>query len=194
MEGQFWIPSVNHNGHHLDVYSSMLADGIIFVNARIDQRIAGLITSCLLQISSNIDVVQKPQIYLNTKLGDLVAAMSVVDIIEFYKNRDITIQTMGFGEIGIAGGLILTSGSKGFRKMATHSQLSLYLGVDNLEFGGVQSAEAKSIQAEKMRRISIELLSKYSGQDKDEFRIRTNREDYLDGRESKRLGLIDDII
>jgi len=69
MEAQYWIPTVAQNGQHLDIYSSMLAEGVIFVNARIDQRIAGLIVSCLLDINAHSGTVKHPKIYLNTRMG-----------------------------------------------------------------------------------------------------------------------------
>jgi ATP-dependent Clp protease protease subunit len=194
MEAQYWIPTVQQGGQFLDVYSSMLTDGIIFINAPIDQRIAGLVTSCLLHISSNTGVVQHPKIYLNSKHGDIISSMSIVDIIEYYKKKDTRIQTMGFGEIGVAAGLILAAGTLGFRKVAAHSRLSLRLGIDNLEFGGIQSEQAKAREEGKMRQISLELFAKYSGQTIEVLRIYANKEGYLDATEAKDLKLVDEII
>jgi len=86
MDAQYWIPTVKHQDQYMDIYSSMLAKGIIFVNAKIDQRIAGLITTCLLHINETADIVQ-PKLYLNTSQGDIVSAMSVVDVMQFLKDN-----------------------------------------------------------------------------------------------------------
>lgn len=195
MESQYlWVPTVIQNGQHLDIYSSMLADGTIFVNTPIDQRIAGLVASCLVHISSNSRISHPPKIYLNTKLGDITAAMSVVDMLEFYKSQDTKIQTMGIGEIGIAAALVLAAGTKGSRKIATHALLSLRLGLENLVFGGELSAQAKANQGETLRDKAIELFVRYCGKDKDEFRSLTNSERYLDADQTKDLGLVDEIV
>lgn len=194
MDAQFWTPTVNHHGQYLDVYSSMLADGIIFVNAPINQRIAGLVTSSLLHINSNTDTAKKPKIYLNTRKGDIVSALSIVDIIEFYKSKNIQIQTIGFGEVGIAAALILAAGTKGFRKLAKHAQVSLYLGLDSLDFEVIKSTQAQERQETKLRKKSNELFAQYTGQDISVFRNLTGAEKYLDAKEVKGIGLIDDFI
>lgn len=193
MEAQYWIPTVTNNGRHLDVYSSMLADGIIFVNAPIDQRIAGIITSCLLHISSNAEEPSQPQIYLNTKRGDIVSALSVVDIIEFYKRKGVTIQTIGFGELGAAAALILAAGTGGMRRAAAHCHISLHFGTGNVDFA-ISSDQAKARQSAKTQSAVVELLSKYSGQERDLFRTYTNSESYLDAPEARQFGLVDEVI
>ena len=194
MEAQYWIPTVTRDGRHLDVYSAMLADGIIFVNAPVDQRIAGIITSCLLHIGSNSDGDTQPQIYLNTKRGDVVAALSVVDIVEFYKGKGVRVQTMGFGELGAAAALILAVGTEGLRWAAPHCHISLHFGAGSVDFGAISTDGAKSRQSDKTQATVIELLSKYSGQDLDLFRTYTNSESYLDASQAKQLGLVDAII
>jgi len=194
MEAQFWTPTVSHHGQYLDVYSSMIADGIIFVNAPIDQRIAGLVTSTLLHISSNTDSAQKPKIYLNTRKGNITSAMSIVDIIEFFKNKNIPIQTVAFGEIGVAAALILAAGTKGMRKIARHAQASLYLGLESLDIEVIKSTEAQGRQESQLRRLTNELLAKYSGQDINIFRNLTGAEQYLEADKAKNIGLVDDFV
>jgi ATP-dependent Clp protease, protease subunit len=194
MEAQYWIPTVSHNGQYLDVYSAMLADGIIFVNTRVDQRVAGLITSCLLHVQAKPDTGQQPKIYLNTKQGDLISAMTVVDIMEFYNGKGVHVQTAAFGEIGVASALILAAGAKGSRKVAAHSLLCLRLGTESLEFGAISSNQAKGTQEAKLRETAVRLLAKYSGQDPDDLLHYINREAYLESAEVIRLGLADGTI
>ena len=194
MEAQFWTPTVNHHGQYLDVYSSMLIDGIIFINAPIDQRIAGLVTSSLLHINSNSETPQTPKLYLNTRGGNIVSAMSIVDTIEFFKGKNIQIQTLAFGEIGIATALILAAGSKGIRKIAKHAQLSLYLGLESLDIEVIKSTQARERQDTSLRTKTNELFAFYSGQDISLFRGLTAAEKYLDADESKSLCLVDEFI
>ena len=146
MEAQYWIPMVRRGSQYLDVYSSMLEDGIIFVNAPIDQRIAGLATSSLLHHAARGENTGCAKMYLNTKQGDIVSAMSIVDIIELYKRRNVEIQTLGFGEAGVAACLILASGTPRQRKVAAHCQLSLDLGLDHLDLPNPQERR-NAIQA-----------------------------------------------
>lgn len=194
MEAQYWIPTVAQNGQYLDIYSSMLVEGIIIVNTRIDQRISGLIVSCLLEINSNSSIVKHPKIYLNTKLGDVLSAMTVVDIVEVYKKKNIQIQTVGFGEIGAASALILAAGSKGQRKIAPHCQLILRFSLDNYDSTALQSEQAKKVQFEKINRILLEQFVKFSGKDIELLRAYSNREEYLDAAQIIELGLADEMI
>lgn len=195
MEAQYWIPTVAHNGQYLDIYSSMLAEGIIFVNTRIDQRISGLIVSCLLEINANSSTVKHPKIYLNTRLGDVLSAMTVVDIIEVYKKRNIQIQTVGFGEIGAASALILAAGSKGQRKVAPHCKLMLRFNADTYDLSALQSEQAKLAQFEKIKSAILEQLVKFSGKDIEVLRVYSNREEYFDAAQIiEKLGLADEMI
>ncbi|MFX0132601.1 MAG: ATP-dependent Clp protease proteolytic subunit [Candidatus Hodarchaeota archaeon] len=187
---------MKHQDQYMDIYSSMLAKGIIFVNAKIDQRIAGLITTCLLYINETASIVQ-PKIYLNTNQGDVVSAMSVVDVMQYLKDNTkhkVNIETFGFGEIGIAAALILTAGTKGFRNVASHSQLGLYLGIESLEFSTIQGTEAKAKQQEKMREKVVELFTQFSGLDAMLIMAHLNKQDYFDANEAQEKGYIDGII
>jgi ATP-dependent Clp protease, protease subunit len=194
MEDKYWIPLVQNAGQTMDVYSSMLAEGIIFVNTRIDQRVAGLITSCLLHITGRKDQAVNPKIYLNTQQGDVLAALTVVDIIEFYKRRDMQIQTVGFGEVGLATSIIMACGTHGLRKIAAHGQICLRVAPGNLEFGNVESEQAKARQRDKIVITVIDMLTSYSGQEKDYFRACLGAERYLSAEEAIEIGLVDEII
>lgn len=194
MDSDWWRPVVARDGHQLDIYSAMLADGIIFVNAPIDQRISGLIVSCLLQVDAHTDAAKRPKIYLNTKKGDIVSAMSVVDILERYKRKGLAIQTVGLGEIGVAAGLIVAAGSPGQRHLTANCQLSLYLGMDNLECTNLPSEEMKLRQGEKLKDQFIQLFAKYTKQDVELFRLHTNSEAFVDAETALQRGVCDALI
>jgi len=194
MESQYWTPTVRRDGQHLDVYSSMLEDGIIFVNAPIDQRIAGLIATSLLHLHAHGQRNTPAKVYINSKRGDIVSAMSVVDIIELYKRMQVDVETVGMGELGVAGCLIVAAGTRGHRKLAAHCQLSLYVGLDNFDLPNLKSPDAQQRQSNTIRTRFIEQLSVYSGQPLDYFRARGNSEEYLTADEAKELGLVDELI
>jgi ATP-dependent Clp endopeptidase proteolytic subunit ClpP len=172
----------------------MLEDGIIFVNASIDQRIAGLIATSLLHLHAHGQRNAPAKVYINSKRGDIVSAMSVVDIIELYKRMQIKVETVGIGEVGAAGCLIVAAGTRNHRKVAAHCQLSLYLGLDNFDLPNIKSAEMQLKQSEKIKARFLEQLSVYTQQPLDFFRVRGNSEEYLSAEEAKRLGLVDELI
>ncbi len=196
MEDKYWIPTVQHGGQNLDVYSAMLIDGIIFINAPIDQRIAGLVTSCLMQIYARTEQAQTPKIYLNTRQGDILAALTIVDIIEFYKRKESQIQTVAFGEVGAASAIVLAAGTRGLRKMAAHGQICLRISAENLQFGSVQGEQAKARQEGKTVATLIDLLVSYSNLKNETDRIRSylTSEQYIDASSAKECGFIDEVI
>jgi ATP-dependent Clp protease, protease subunit len=185
---------VQTGGQTLDVYSAMLVDGIIFVNTRIDQRVAGLVTSCMLQITARRDQAKSPKLYLNTNQGDMLAALTVVDIIEFYKKKNMQIQTVGFGEVGPAAGIILAAGTKGGRKIAAHSQVCLRMTPGNVAFGNLESDQAKATQTSKVMANVVDILAAYCRQDKNYFRLCVGSERYMGAEEAVEIGLADEII
>jgi len=192
MESQHWIPTVTSNGRHLDIYSSMVSDGIVFVNAGINQRVAGLVVSALIHICKD-SKQQEAKLYINAGGGDITSALSVVDMMEFFKSRAFTIHTMGLGEVGVGSALILAAGTKGCRKLAHNSQVSLYLGGNALEVNNALSSQAKVTQAERLRGLCIDMLARFSTEDVEGFRIRTNTETFLSAPEAQSLGLIDEL-
>jgi ATP-dependent Clp protease, protease subunit len=194
MDHQYWIPTVSRGSQFMDVYSAMLADGIIFINAPIDQRLAGLVASSLLTIQSRTGEARPPKIYLNTKRGDIVSAMSVVDIVEHYKKKNISIQTVGLGELGAAASLILCAGTKGQRRAASHAQLSLHVGLDQFDLPNIKSTDMQTRQGERLKSTMIKLLANYSGNDEALFRVRVSSEDFMTAEQAKKEGMVDDII
>lgn len=194
MEAQYWIPTVRRGSQYLDVYSSMLEDGIIFVNAPIDQRIAGLVTSSLLHHAAHGENTRSAKVYLNTKQGDIVSAMSIVDIIELYKKKKVEIQTLGLGEVGVAACLILAAGTPGQRKVARHCQLSLYLGLDSLDLPNLKGADMQLREAERIKAQFLDILERYTGTSVDRFRVRIGSEEYLNADDAQRLCLVDELI
>ena len=178
----------------MDVYSSMLADGIVFINARIDQRIAGLVISSFLHIDRQRNEDRRFRIYLNTKYGDIPSACTIVDIIEFYKKRDMRVETLGFGEIGPASALILASGSEGERKVAAHSQIGIRLNLDSFEFSGLQNDQAKAREEARIRDLYLDLLGRFCNENVETLRVYVNQESYMNAHEVMQFGLADAIL
>ena len=59
-----------------------------------------------------------------------VSDMQTVTIImEFYKEKGVAIETLGLGEVGLAASIVLITGTKGKRQIASNSQISIYLGI-----------------------------------------------------------------
>lgn len=191
---EHWIPTIrNRKGQILDIYSSLMEKGKIFVNMPINQKTAGLINVCLDHIITEQDI-NRPEIFLSANNGDVISAMMIVDIIEFYKKNNIEIRTLAFGEIGIAASLVLASGTKGNRFIAPNCQLSLYLGLDGLEFCNINDTQAKYMQAEKIKNRCLELFVKFSNKNLEELRHQTDNEMYINAEEAIKMGIAEYII
>lgn len=191
---QHWIPHfVDEKGRCLDVYSSLLTDDIIFINSPINQRVAGLINTCLLYITSKLGR-NHPQLYINTRGGDLIAALSTLDVIEYYKRQNLVVETVGFGEIGIAPLILLMAGTEEKRILANNAQISLYMGLESLELVNMQGAQAKSKQSELLKAKVQQIISQYSKFNIEELRFRTENEAFISAEEALKFGLVDKIL
>ena len=90
--------------------------------------------------------------------------------------------------------LIIAAGAKGWRGLAPHSQVSLYVGLDQFDLPNIKSGEMRSKQGERVKSDFVRMFAAYTGQDPALFRVRMNSEEYLDAEQAKALGIADRLV
>ncbi len=187
------LPSVwertAHGQTHMDIYTRLLRDRIIFIGSPIDDYAANNIIAQLLFCAAD-NPEQDINLYINSPGGYPSAGLAIYDTIQ-YIQPDVSTCCMGMASSLSA--VLLAAGTKGKRTALTHSRIMLHQPVGGV--GGQASDIA--IHAREMIKIRGELneiLAKHSGRDIDQVKKDTDRNFFMSATEAQEYGIIDSVI
>lgn len=171
-----------------DIFSRLLKNRIILLSGEIDDNSANSIVAQLLFLDSlNHDDIS---IYINSPGGSVTAGMAIYDTMNFVKSD---VSTICLGMAASMAAFLLSSGAKGKRYVLPNAEVMIHQ-----PLGGAsgQATEIK-IAAEHILKIRDKLnkiLSKNTGQKIETIQKDTERDNFMDSKESLEYGLVDKII
>ena len=172
-----------------DIYSRLLKDRIIFIGTAIDDHMANLIIAQLLFLESD-EPDQDIYIYLNSPGGQVSSGMAIYDTMQYIKPD---VQTICIGQAASMGSLLLAGGEKGKRFALTNSRIMIHQ-----PLGGFQGqASDFEIHAKEMLLVKHkvnEILAKHTGKTLKKVEQDTDRDNFLNAKEAKSYGIIDEIL
>ena len=177
------------NVAHMDVFSRLMMDRIIFLGAAIDDDVANILQAQLLFLDSS-DPNKDIQIYLNSPGGVIQSGLGIYDTMQWVTSDVATICT---GMAASMAAVILASGAKGKRSALRHSRVMLHQ-----PSGGMQG---QSIDMEitvkeiiKLRKELYAILSEHTGQPYETIEKDSDRDYWMSATEAKEYGLLDEIL
>jgi len=184
------IPTVitksNNKEYAYDLYSRLLQDRIIFLTGEIDDTISNIIISELLYLD-NISH-ENIYLYINSPGGAITSGMGIYDTMRFIESKVITI---GVGMCASMAAFLLSSGDE--RYVLPNAEVMIHQ-----PLGGAQGqATDIKIAAERIIKLKEKLnriLSNNTHQPIEKIYEDTERDNFLNAKEAKEYGLIDDII
>ncbi|MBE3092718.1 MAG: ATP-dependent Clp endopeptidase proteolytic subunit ClpP, partial [Chloroflexi bacterium] len=172
-----------------DIYSRLLKDRIIFLGTEIDDSVANIVIAQLLFLEA-ADPDKDIYIYINSPGGSVSSTIAIYDTIQYIRS-DVSTICIGMAASGAA--LILASGAKGKRFALPNSRIMVHQ-----PLGGVQGQVTDiEIQARELKRIKDTLnkiLTHHTGQKLEKVEKDTERDFYMTAQESKKYGLVDEVI
>src|ERR1700694_524167 len=105
-----------------DIYSSLLAERIVFLGTPIDDQIANLIIAQLLHLESD-DPDKDIYLYLNSPGGSVYAGLAIYDTIQFIKPD---VQTICVGIAMSIASLLLAAGAKEKRMALPNARILIH--------------------------------------------------------------------
>ena len=172
-----------------DIYSRLLKERIVFVVGPINDSIASLVTAQLLFLESE-NPKKEISLYINSPGGLVTAGLGIYDTMQYIKPE---VSTMCVGQAASMGSLLLSAGSKGKRFALPNARIMVHQ-----PSGGFQGQatdieiHAKEILSLKSRLNAI--YSKHTGLSVKKISEMLERDKFLNPEESKKLGLIDEIV
>ena len=172
-----------------DIYSRLLKERIIFMVGPVEDHMANLIVAQMLFLESeNPD--KDINLYINSPGGSVTAGLAIYDTMQFVAPE---VSTLCIGQAASMGSLLLAGGHKGKRFALTNSRIMIHQ-----PLGGYQGqASDFEIHAKEMLLVKKkvnEILSKHTGKTFKKIEQDTDRDNFLNAKEAKSYGLIDEIL
>ncbi len=172
-----------------DIYSRLLKDRIIFLNDEINDHTANLVIAQLLFLA-NEDPKKDIHFYINSPGGSVTSTMAIYDTMQFIK-PDVTTICLGMAASG--GAMLLLAGQKGKRFALPHARIMIHQPLGGAQ-GQASDIEIQAREMMKMKSLINDLIVKHTGQKSDKVVRDTDRDFYMDAKEAKAYGIIDEII
>lgn len=182
------IEDTGRGERSMDIYSRLLKDRIIFIGTDIVDQVANVVVAQLLFLKME-DPKKDISLYINSNGGIITAGLAILDTMQFL---GCDINTYCIGQVASMAALLLAAGTKGKRFALPHSRIMIHQ--PHGAVGG--SSEDIQIQAREileLKKISNNLMSKFTGQSVQKVIEDSERDFYMDPEAALKYGLIDHI-
>lgn len=177
------------NISQMDVFSRLMMDRIIFLGTAIDDHVANIIQAQLLFLQS-ADPRRDIQIYINSPGGSVYAGFGVYDTMQLISPDVATICT---GLAASFASIILCAGTKGKRAALNHSRIMLHQPLGGVQ-GQASDIEITAREILKVKKELYDIYVKHTGQEYQKVHDVSDRDFWMDGKEAREFGLIDEIL
>ena len=171
------------------IYSRLLKERILFLSGPIDDYISNLVVAQLLFLESE-NPEKDISIYINSPGGVISSGLAIYDTMQFIAPE---VSTLCIGQAASMGSLLLAGGEKGKRFALTNSRIMIHQ-----PLGGFQGqASDFEIHAKEMLLVKQkvnEILAKHTGKTLKKVEQDTDRDNFLNAKEAKAYGIIDEIL
>jgi ATP-dependent Clp protease protease subunit len=172
-----------------DIFSRLLKDRIIMLSGEVNDQSASTIVAQLLFLEAE-DPEKDIYFYINSPGGVITAGMSIFDTMNYIKPD---VSTICVGQAASMGAFLLSSGAKGKRYSLPNSRIMIHQ-----PSGGAQGQSTDiQIQAKEIQRMKDDLnaiLAENTGQKVAKIAEDTERDNFMSAEESKKYGMIDEVI
>jgi ATP-dependent Clp protease protease subunit len=174
---------------HMDIYSRLLKERIIFIGTPIDDTVANLVVAQLLFLQSE-DASKDISIYINSPGGSVYAGLAIYDTMQYLK-PDIATFCMGMAMS--MGAVLLAGGAKNKRYALPNSTILIHQPLGGAE-GQATDIEITAKEIVRLRTSIYEILVKHTGQDMARIKSDSDRNFYMTADMAKEYGIVDDIL
>ncbi|WP_445382942.1 ATP-dependent Clp endopeptidase proteolytic subunit ClpP [Robiginitalea sp. IMCC43444] len=177
------------NAIAMDVFSRLMMDRIIFLGTGINDQVANIVQAQLLFLAS-ADSSKDIQIYINSPGGSVYAGLGIYDTMQFIKPDVATICT---GMAASMAAVLLCAGEKGKRSGLKHSRVMIHQPMSGAQ-GQASDIEIAAKEVLKIKDELYQIIAKHSGQSFDKVYEDSDRDYWMNAKEAKKYGMIDEIL
>jgi ATP-dependent Clp protease protease subunit len=170
-----------------DIYSRLLKERVIFLVGQVEDHMANLVVAQLLFLENPDKDIH---LYINSPGGAVTAGMAIYDTMQFIKPN---VSTLCIGQAASMGAVLLAGGEPGKRHCLPNSRIMVHQ-----PLGGFQG-QASDIEIHAQEILSIRerlngILAQHTGQDIEQIKKDTDRDNFMNGEQAQKYGLIDSVL
>ena len=171
-----------------NVYSSLLANRIIFLGSEVRDENANAICAQMLLLNAE-DPSSDIYLYINSPGGSVDSGMAIFDTMQWISND---VATVAMGLAASMGQFLLSSGTPGKRYALPHSRIMMHQPSGGL--GG--TASDIRIQAEQslhIKKTMAQLIAQHTGQSVEQIEADSDRDRWFTAEQALEYGFIDHV-
>lgn len=180
------LEKANQNLHHIDLFSKLLADRIIFISEAICPEVVTEVQAQLLYLSA---ISQDPiRMYINSPGGRIYDGLGLCDTMDMVK-KTCVIETINIGLCASMASVLLMKGTKGHRFSLPNCTTMIH------QPSGGAGGQATDIEIDckevlRLKALLNKIIEECTGQDLSD---KMERDCWLTAEMAKELGIIDEI-
>ena len=172
-----------------DIFSRLLRERVIFLTGQVEDHMANLIVAQLLFLEAeNPD--KDIHLYINSPGGSVSAGLAIFDTMNFIKPE---VSTICMGGAYSMGSFLLAAGERGKRYALANSRVMIHQPSGGAQ-GQASDIEINAREILKTRARLNEILAERTGQPVEKIEKDVERDFWLDAKEAKEYGLVDEVL
>ena len=172
-----------------DIYSRLLKERVIFLVGQVEDHMANLVVAQLLFLESeNPD--KDIHLYINSPGGSVTAGLAIYDTMQFIKPN---VSTLCIGQAASMGAVLLAAGAEGKRHCLPNSRVMVHQPLGGFQ-GQASDFEIHAREILTIRERLNGILAKHTGQDITAIEKDTDRDNFMNGEQAQKYGLIDSVL
>ncbi len=183
------IETTNRGERAFDIYSRLLKDRIIILGTPINDAVASSIVAQMLFLESD-DPDKDIHLYINSPGGVVSSGLAIYDTMQHIRSD---VATICMGMAASMGAVLLASGTKGKRSVLPHSRVMIHQPLGGTQ-GQASDIEIEAREIIRIKQTLSEIIAKHSDKKTDEIIKDSDRNKWMDAKESLDYGLVDKIL
>ena len=172
-----------------DIFSRLLRERVIFLTGQVEDHMANLIVAQLLFLEAeNPD--KDIHLYINSPGGSVSAGLAIFDTMNFIKPD---VSTICMGGAYSMGSFLLAAGQRGKRYALANARVMIHQPSGGAQ-GQATDIEINAREILKTRARLNEILAERTGQPVEKIEKDVERDYWLDAKEAKEYGLVDEVL
>jgi ATP-dependent Clp protease, protease subunit len=183
------IETTSRGERAFDIYSRLLKDRIIILGTPINDAVASSIVAQMLFLESD-DPEKDINLYINSPGGVVSSGLAIYDTMQHVRCK---VATICMGMAASMGAVLLAAGAKGKRTLLPHSRVMIHQPLGGTQ-GQASDIEIEAREIIRIKRTLSEILARHSGKDIEDIIRDSDRNKWMDAKESLDYGLVDKVL
>jgi ATP-dependent Clp protease protease subunit len=173
----------------LDLFSSLLADNIVFISGPVDDDTANLVIAQILFLEGE-DPDRDISLYINSPGGSVTAALAIYDTMQFVAPD---VSTVCIGQAASVSAMLIAAGAAGKRFALPNARMLIAQPSLEQISGQATDIEIHAREILRLRSLVGEILAKHTGKSYNHIERDIERDLILSASQALDYGLIDGI-